>query len=80
MKKLLALVLFLLLGVTLHAQKHSSKKQMLSAPTVKKEKANDKQPAQDGNKLDPNTRGWLHEIRVKIYGFDMDKKKGKGGC
>jgi hypothetical protein len=80
MKKLLTLALLLLLGGSLDAQKRSMQKQVLLPSRAKKEKQKAKEKVEVKSELDPNTRAWLHEIRVKIYGFDLHKKDGKGGC
>lgn len=79
MKKLLiAVAVSLAAGGALYAQKHEVKK---PEPVKKVQKTTEKNPGRvTAKELEPNTRGWLHGIRVKVYGFDPNSKDGKSGC
>lgn len=81
MKKLLTLALLLLLGASVDAQKRNPHEQVSSTHKPKKEQQKVKEePKSKKAELDLNTHAWLREIRVKIYGFDINRKNGKSGC
>lgn len=79
--KMLVGVLILLGAANLaEAGKPRTSKKNLKQQTAAPQQQELKQEAAKADQLDLNTKAWLYQIRVQVYGYDAGRKNGKGGC